>query len=305
VALLQTISTNTSSGGGTASTVTVDNFPSTYPVTGTVAVSNFPATQPISGAVTVSNFPSSYPVTGTFWQATQPVSAASLPLPSGASTEATLSTLNTKIPSSLTVTSTRLLVDGSGVTQPVSGTFWQATQPVSIAGTVATTTTPAAAPATYFAAISGLLSAASATDLFTLTGSASKTVKLTKITITATRTTGTQTVFKLIKRSAANSGGTATNPTAVPADSNNAAATATVAAYTANPAALGAAVGDILSQRYFIAGTGTATTPIVFTFGGDVQPVVLRGTSEVFALNLDAVTVAGGTFYVGIEWTEE
>jgi hypothetical protein len=35
-------------------------------------------------------------------------------------TESTLSTLNTKIPSNLTVTSTRLLVDGSGVTQPVS-----------------------------------------------------------------------------------------------------------------------------------------------------------------------------------------
>jgi hypothetical protein len=31
---------------------------------------------------------------------------------------------------------TALKVDGSAVTQPVSGTFWQATQPVSIAGTV-------------------------------------------------------------------------------------------------------------------------------------------------------------------------
>lgn len=51
---------------------------------------------------------------------TQPVSAASLPLPSGAATETTLSALNTKIPSSLTVSSTRLLVDGSGVTQPIS-----------------------------------------------------------------------------------------------------------------------------------------------------------------------------------------
>ena len=44
-----------------------------------------------------------------------------------------LASINTKIPSNLTVTSTRLLVDGSGVTQPVSGTFFQATQPVSIA----------------------------------------------------------------------------------------------------------------------------------------------------------------------------
>jgi hypothetical protein len=36
-------------------------------------------------------------VTGTFWQATQPISAASLPLPTGASTETTLSTLNGKV----------------------------------------------------------------------------------------------------------------------------------------------------------------------------------------------------------------
>lgn len=38
----------------------------------------------------------------------------------GIATETTLSALNTKVPSNLTVTSTRLLVDGSGVTQPVS-----------------------------------------------------------------------------------------------------------------------------------------------------------------------------------------
>ncbi len=39
------------------------------------------------------------PVSGTFFQATQPVSAASLPLPTGAATETTLSALNTKVPS--------------------------------------------------------------------------------------------------------------------------------------------------------------------------------------------------------------
>jgi len=47
--------------------------------------------------------------------------------------------IESKIPANLTVTSTRLLVDGSGVTQPVSGTFWQTTQPVSIAASVAVT----------------------------------------------------------------------------------------------------------------------------------------------------------------------
>lgn len=114
------------------------------PVSGTF----WQATQPVSIAASVA-------VTGTFYQATQPVSLASLPslatgsnaigsitntafgisgtLPAYASTptfnigtistiatESTLSTLNTKIPSNLTVTSTRLLVDGSGVTQPVT-----------------------------------------------------------------------------------------------------------------------------------------------------------------------------------------
>ncbi len=56
-----------------------------------------------------------------------PVSAASLPLPSGAATSANQTTANSslanldgKVPANLTVTSTRLLVDNSGVTQPIS-----------------------------------------------------------------------------------------------------------------------------------------------------------------------------------------
>ena len=97
------------------------NFPATQPVSGSVSVSNFPATQPVSLATAPTT-----PVTGTFWQATQPVSATALPLPSGASSETTLSAVNTKIPSNLTVSSTRLLVDGSGVTQPT-----RETQPTS------------------------------------------------------------------------------------------------------------------------------------------------------------------------------
>jgi hypothetical protein len=73
----------------------------------------------------------SFPVTntGTFAvQATQSGTwninniSGTISLPTGAATETTLSTLNGKVPSGLTVTSTRLLVDGSGVTQPVSGT---------------------------------------------------------------------------------------------------------------------------------------------------------------------------------------
>lgn len=72
------------------------------------------------------------------------IDAASLPLPTGASTAAkqpALGTAGTASTDVITVQGiaamTALKVDGSGVTQPVSGTFWQATQPVS--GTVAVT----------------------------------------------------------------------------------------------------------------------------------------------------------------------
>lgn len=57
------------------------------PVSGTVNAT-------CSGTVAISG---SVAVTGTFFQATQPVSLAACPLPSGASTEATLSTLNGKV----------------------------------------------------------------------------------------------------------------------------------------------------------------------------------------------------------------
>jgi hypothetical protein len=89
-------------------------------VTGSVAVTNLPGTQPISaaslplpaGAATQTTLAAilaalasvavtgpltdtqlratALPVSGTFWQATQPVSAAALPLPAGAATEASL-----------------------------------------------------------------------------------------------------------------------------------------------------------------------------------------------------------------------
>lgn len=75
--------------------VTGQFYPATQPVSGTVSISG-------SVAVTGSFYQATQPVSGTFWQATQPVSIASMP------------------------------------TTPVTGTFWQATQPVSVAATVAT-----------------------------------------------------------------------------------------------------------------------------------------------------------------------
>lgn len=141
-----------SDGGGS---LTVDG---SVTVGGTVAVSNLPATQPVSGPLTdgqlraspvhVTDGGGSLTVDGTVAvSGTVPVSAAALPLPAGAAAEATLAAMSAKLPSALV--SDRMKVDGSGVTQPVSGTVnvgnFPGTQPVS--GTV-TVTPPALTKAT-------------------------------------------------------------------------------------------------------------------------------------------------------------
>lgn len=78
--------------------VSVDGSAVTQPVSGTF----FQATQPVSGPLTDTQLrATAVPVSGTFFQATQPVSiaatvaisAASLPLPTGAATEASLAKL--------------------------------------------------------------------------------------------------------------------------------------------------------------------------------------------------------------------
>lgn len=110
--------------------VSIATMPST-PVTGTfwqatqpVSIASLPTTA-VTGPLTDTELRASavpvsiaaaLAVTGAFWQATQPVSAAALPLPSGASTSALQ---GGGLPSVLA--SDRLKVDGSGVTQPVSG----------------------------------------------------------------------------------------------------------------------------------------------------------------------------------------
>lgn len=94
-------------------------------------------------SVTVTNFPATQAVTGTFWQATQPVSAVSLPLPAGAATEATTAGIRTDLGTD-GGTPPAVLGAGTGVrgwlrsiyekltgTLAVTGAFFQATQPVS------------------------------------------------------------------------------------------------------------------------------------------------------------------------------
>jgi hypothetical protein len=156
---------------GFPSNFAVNNFPSSF------AVSNFPssqlvtgtfwqATQPVSGTF----WQATQPVSGTFWQATQPVSiAATVPVSgpltdaqlraavvpvsgtvtanigtiAGLATETTVSAMNGKMAAlgqGTMAGSMPVVLASNQPAIPVTGTFWQATQPVSLTSTTITGT---------------------------------------------------------------------------------------------------------------------------------------------------------------------
>lgn len=100
----------------------------------------------VSGSLTDAELrASAVPVSGSFFQATQPISAVALPLPTGAATSAKQDTAIASLGTDIT-TPTAMPTGGVGIrgwvsaiwtklngTIGVTGTFWQATQPVSAA----------------------------------------------------------------------------------------------------------------------------------------------------------------------------
>lgn len=149
-------------------------------------------------------------------------------------------------------------------------------------------------PIMYGAGFSGVaafaINAGVSADLAWIRGSATKTIKVYKVVCSGSGSTAQQATLSIIKRSTANTGGTAVTVTAAPFDSLHAAATAVVQRYTADPTE-GTAVGTIAAQRklFPLAGSGSvARESVEFDLSGDIAPVVLRGVNESLALNLSA-----------------
>jgi len=163
--------------------------------------------------------------------------------------------------------------------------------------------------ASYRVAALKLAVATGANVIFTLTGSATKTVRVTRIELSGTCATTAKAVnFFIAKYSTAASGGTTgTAPAIVPHDSTNAAATATVAVYTADPTA-GTAVGNIATGNLFMAVTGSTVAPGLYaaSFGDrPSQDIVLRGTSQQLGISLNGENTATSVVDVVVEFTEE
>lgn len=157
----------------------------------------------------------------------------------------------------------------------------------------------------YSAGVISLAPTALATDIFTISGSATKTVRVIELSLQCTETTAGVVAAQLVKRSAADSAGTSTAPARVPHDSASPAATATVLAYTTNPTT-GTLVGALrFIRNNWLAPATAANAPVnAFEFYNGL-PVVLRGINEVLAVNLNGATVTGGNCALWTTWTEE
>lgn len=195
----------------------------------------------------------------------------------------------------------------AGIPQSTSTTPLQATLagisnanplPVSLAAS-------ASAPVTFRAATVFTPAATAATDIFTLTGSATKTCDVTHIQISCTATAAVASDVILLKRSTADTAGTSSPVTAVPLDSNSAAGTCTVLAYTANPTT-GSLVGNVSIDKSAISTATGAPQALIDDFGiRQTQPLILRGVAQVAAVNLNGATLAGLSCDIEVEWTEQ
>ena len=149
---------------------------------------------------------------------------------------------------------------------------------------------------------------ATPTDMCILNGSATffNDTATTEIYTNQT-TTGTNQYF-IIKRSAADTGGTSNAMAAVALDSGYAAATATAVYYTANPT-VGTAVGTLFVKRALSPASTGLGIPYLELLAEQVQhfaPVVLRGVAEGLAVSFNGQVLPSGlTIGCTFRWIED
>ncbi len=195
------------------------------------------------------------------------------------------------------------LVQNFALLQNAAGTFDLARAAAGTTGIPAVNTE--GTKLSYSVGVIDFLPVATPTDFWNLTGSATKTVRVTRIVISGIATAAASRATQLIKRSTANTGGTPTSLTIPPHDSNDAAATALVQTYAANPTT-GTSVGIFGAETLNLGAAGAAGR-IEWNFTTrNSKAGVLRGVAQSLNLNWAAAAVPAGTLLaIQAEWTEE
>lgn len=170
---------------------------------------------------------------------------------------------------------------------------------------------PARRPASYYTSTgaTGVTVAASATDIAIITGNATTDVEVTKLKVSCTQTTAgvLASTFQVVRRSTADTAGTETNLTVGRDDTGTAAtsiAAAGVGVYTVNPTT-GTLDSTVDTFPIGCMATGTPSPNDIYILNRTQKPIVLQGTAQQLAVNLNGKTVTGGIFYITWEWIEE
>lgn len=156
----------------------------------------------------------------------------------------------------------------------------------------------------YRAVTSGVAVTASGTG-FSLQGSSTKTVRVTRVACKGVLTTAAQVLIQ-VNRCTAAASSVSNQATVTPRllDTGNAAATAVALTYTA--ATLGTGNVLLASDRAFYAPATALATGTEFTFGTrNTQSLVLRGTAEFMQITVAASGYTGALFDYDVEFTEE
>lgn len=166
-------------------------------------------------------------------------------------------------------------------------------------------------PSTFMASFTVTPGALTTSDIACIVGSSSRLVKVKSVSVNGIDATAQTSLFSLIKRSAASTGGTATQPTIVPVDSGQTITTPTavVNAYTAAPTP-GTAVGTVFNHYLGMAAAtvGAITDEYEWYFHPQdlYSEIRLRGTAQQLCLNNPAsYTGAAPTLAVTVLWTEQ
>jgi hypothetical protein len=164
--------------------------------------------------------------------------------------------------------------------------------------------------ATYSFFVSAVAPAATPTDLLTITGAAGFRIRVRQFIISGTATAASNVIVNLVRRSAANTGGTATNPTLVSRDAllDNNGAQATVALYSANPSGLGTAVGTIDGGRLNLAPAANGSIDRLLIQHGwlNDKATTLNTATDILALNLGGLAwPAGGLLDIACTFSVE
>lgn len=138
------------------------------------------------------------------------------------------------------------------------------------------------------------------------------TVKILYLGLRYTAAGGGTGTFQLTRRSSTSANGTYASPASVKMDTNNAAASCTIRAYTANPTP-GTVVGPLIVTTLapFISFTSSVNSPYpeypLFNYQLAGQPIVLRGTSDGIALSCNGTSPNSTTTKLSLRviFTEE